>query len=663
MDRGGAARWATVLLSVLTLVGALLRAWQIGDKSLWIDEAFSVWVARQPLAQGVSWLPRIDQHPPLYYALLHLWLGLGDGPAAVRLLSALTSTLNIPVLYALGACLLGRKAGLLAATVLALSPFHVYLAQEARMYALLSLAVTLSLWALAWLVSDGRPAARLISGSAVEMASADREAHPPRLAVTGSGARRTLAGIYDDAPLRGVPEGRRGTPSEGSTAITVLGDTGARRLRLGKAEGGVAWAGYVVATAAALWTHNTAVLYWLAANAIVLGLWVIRRSGTPRVDVLGRRGVAQGDHICFPRCGWYIPMCHRAASGCRPTLAQACSSLATSVWVEPTSKCGPPRVGRGGSGQAGIVGCRRAGRNGSARADALAAPPLRAWALAQGAVLLLWVPWLPSFAHQSAAVYRHFWLPAPTWRTVLRAAGDFLCAFLPRRIGWALAIWAGYGALLALGLWALRRRRGRSWLLLAAFLVPVGGTWLVSAVRPVFYDRTLIWATIPLYLVLAAGVAGLRYRSFILATTAMLATLSLLSLRDYYVSYQKEAWDEAAAYVAARAEEGDLVLFHATWTQLPFDFYFQGYGMPVEERGVPVDLFARGVLEPRMTADDVPFLQDLVGGRERAWLVYSHQGYTDPEGLVPQALGEVLALRGRRRFYGLEVRLYAQRDR
>jgi uncharacterized membrane protein len=510
---------------MLTLTGALLRAWQIGDKSLWIDEAFSVWIARQPLAEGISWLARIDQHPPLYYALLHLWLRLGDGPAAVRLFSALASALNVPVLYGLGARLAGRKAGLLAATVLALSPFHVYLAQEARMYALLSLTVSLSLWALACLLSDTR--------------------------------------------TTGLPGGQL------CTAYRQW-RTGGRRPRFSEVETDLAWAGYVLATGAALWTHNAAVLYWVAANAIVLGLWLT-----------GRRR----------RTGVSTPV----------------------------------------------------------------APPLGKWVLAQGAALLLWAPWLRSFVRQSAAVYEHFWLPAPTWRTVLRAVGDFLCAFLPRRIGWTPAIWAGYGALLALGLWALRRRRGQLWFLVAAFTVAVGGAWLISLIRPIFYDRTLIWATVPLYLLLAAGIAGLRYRSFVVTAMAMLATLSLLSVRDYYGAYEKEAWDEAAAYVAARAEEGDLVLFHATWTQLPFDYYFHAYGVAVEERGVPVDLFARGVLEPQMRTEDVPVLRALVRGRERAWLVYSHQWYTDPQASVPKALGETLALQGRRRFHGLEVRLYAPR--
>jgi hypothetical protein len=59
-----------------------------------------------------------------------------------------------------------------------------------------------------------------------------------------------------------------------------------------------------------------------------------------------------------------------------------------------------------------------------------------------------------------------------------------------------------------------------------------------------------------------------------------------------------------------------------------------------------------------MRDGDLPRLRDLVRDRDRVWLVYSHDWYTDPRGLIPAALGETLDLLARRRFRGLEVRLY-----
>jgi hypothetical protein len=188
--------------------------------------------------------------------------------------------------------------------------------------------------------------------------------------------------------------------------------------------------------------------------------------------------------------------------------------------------------------------------------------------------------------------------------------------------------------------------------------LPIVGEWLISLVRPIFYDRTLIWASIPLYVLLALGLRQLRYRSWTTVATVALVTLNLLSIRHYDLHVHKEGWDEAAAYVAAESIEGDLILFHATWVQLPFDYYFREADLPVEERGVPVDLFDRGVLEPEMTLADVDCLRALIRGRERVWLVYSHYWYTDPQRLVIGTLEKEMVLQSRRRFRGLEVRLY-----
>jgi uncharacterized membrane protein len=541
INRHKAGRDVLALLCLASIVGvgAVVRLWRIGSKSLWIDEAFSVWIGWQSIPEALAWLVRIDQHPPLYYVLLHLWLRLGDDAATVRALSALLSALNIPALYLLGRRLVGSRAGLLAAAILALSPFHVRFAQEARMYALLSLNASLATWALARLLSD------------------------PRAATMPAG--RQALGAWRAWRMTGrLP------------ALRTLGTD-------------LSWGAYVLFAAATVWTHNTAVLFLVATNAFVLGL----------------------------------------------------------MWTRRRSKASTPE---GGPGFAATVG----------EWGALRPPAMRSWIVAQVGVLALWSPWLWAFVRQSLAVLDEFWLSAPTWETVVGVVRDFLCAFLPARIGWAWVVWALYGALLCLGVARLRNQRARLALLLTLFLTPLAGEWLVSLWRPIFYDRTLIWASIPLYLLLALGICQLRYRSFILVALTVVATLGGLSVREYSLHHQKEQWDEAAAHVAERVEPGDLILFHATWVQIPFDFYLRDHHLPegVDAHGVPVDLFDRGVLEPKMTLDDLPRQASLIHGRERVWLIYSHQWYTDPRGLVPSGLEENMALQTRRRFYGLEARLY-----
>ena len=139
------AWWGAVV--ALTLLGGALRAVGMSSQPVWLDEAFSLWVARLPLAEMWAWVGRVDHHPPLYYALLHGWVAAwGDGPTALRSLSALASTLALPLVADTARRLIGPGAALLATLLLAVAPFQVRYAQEARMYALLTLAVAVTLW-------------------------------------------------------------------------------------------------------------------------------------------------------------------------------------------------------------------------------------------------------------------------------------------------------------------------------------------------------------------------------------------------------------------------------------------------------------------------------------------------------------------------------------
>ena len=147
-----------------------------------------------------------------------------------------------------------------------------------------------------------------------------------------------------------------------------------------------------------------------------------------------------------------------------------------------------------------------------------------------------------------------------------------------------------------------------------------------------------------------------------IAVLGILVTINLFFAGDYYRFMRKEDWSTAAGYVANFAEEDDLVLFNANWVQIPFDYYFETYerlyDIQVEKHGVPEDMFVSGVLEPKMTEKDIPGLIALLDGRERIWLVYSHNDYTDPMGFIPQTLASKMELSRQRDFFGGQVLLY-----
>ncbi len=128
-----------------------------------------------------------------------------------------------------------------------------------------------------------------------------------------------------------------------------------------------------------------------------------------------------------------------------------------------------------------------------------------------------------------------------------------------------------------------------------------------------------------------------------------------LGVQAYYAGFEKEGWDQAAAYVAGQVEPDDLILFNATWVQIPFDYYYRGYDAAGDLHGVPSDLFDSGRLEPKMAPADLPRLRELIDGRRRVWLIYSHNWYTDPDGLIPAELGRHLPRSDGREFTGLSI--------
>ncbi len=162
------------------LVGIGLRLTQLTSKPPWTDEfstlvfslgnsfrpvpldqAIALDVLLQPLqpnpAAGITeviqHLLTESNHPPLYFILAHWWmqLWLPDSVGlvslwAARSLSALLGAASIPAIYGLSwLAFRSRLVSQLAAAMMAVSPYNIFLAQEARHYTLAILWVIASL--------------------------------------------------------------------------------------------------------------------------------------------------------------------------------------------------------------------------------------------------------------------------------------------------------------------------------------------------------------------------------------------------------------------------------------------------------------------------------------------------------------------------------------
>lgn len=125
-------------------LAALLMLLFLGEKSLWLDEAFSVTLAQQDWDTMWQVISETEANQGLYYLLLSLWSNIGTSEFTVRSLSVIFSLSTLPFIYLLGKRLFGVRIGLIAALLLAVNAFYVHYAQEARGYSLAVLLVTAS---------------------------------------------------------------------------------------------------------------------------------------------------------------------------------------------------------------------------------------------------------------------------------------------------------------------------------------------------------------------------------------------------------------------------------------------------------------------------------------------------------------------------------------
>jgi uncharacterized membrane protein len=168
-----------ILLSLWIIIGGFLRFHQLTSKSPWTDEfatlVFSLGnnfraiplnqiisseTLLQPLqinpsaniSDVVNLLLNEDNHPPFYFVLLHLWLNLFSSSGetvnlwAGRALPVLFGILAIPTFYFVTKSIFrSNLTAHLSALLIAVSPYSIFISQEARHYTCAVLFVILSL--------------------------------------------------------------------------------------------------------------------------------------------------------------------------------------------------------------------------------------------------------------------------------------------------------------------------------------------------------------------------------------------------------------------------------------------------------------------------------------------------------------------------------------
>ncbi|MEG3974383.1 glycosyltransferase family 39 protein [Microcoleus sp. herbarium8] len=170
-----------LLLLLQTAIAFILRFANLDSKPLWTDEfstlvfslgnsfrgvpidrAIDLPILLQPLqwnpdagiADVLNHLLLESNHPPVYFMLAHWWMRLFEPSEdslvwIARAFPAFLGVISVPAIYFLGKFAFNsRLVGQCAAAMMAVSPYGIYLAQEARHYTLGIILVIASLFCL-----------------------------------------------------------------------------------------------------------------------------------------------------------------------------------------------------------------------------------------------------------------------------------------------------------------------------------------------------------------------------------------------------------------------------------------------------------------------------------------------------------------------------------
>lgn len=126
-----------MILSLIVIIGFLLRLHRLDVFSLWFDEADSVLSAISPLQIGEMF--KAGRVSVIHNLFVNIWKIAGVDEGSLRLSSVVFGILAIIALYKLTEFILDRKAALFSAFLLSISPLNIYYSQELRPYAMMVL--------------------------------------------------------------------------------------------------------------------------------------------------------------------------------------------------------------------------------------------------------------------------------------------------------------------------------------------------------------------------------------------------------------------------------------------------------------------------------------------------------------------------------------------
>ncbi|MFH1219599.1 MAG: glycosyltransferase family 39 protein [Candidatus Eisenbacteria bacterium] len=143
-----------LLIALALLVAALVPRLMIAHRAIWFDERFTM-MNTTSVSQAIAFCVK-DVHPPLYFILVAAWrMVLPSTEFSLRVFSLIFGIASLVGIFLVARSIAGRRAGIAAFLVGALSPYHWLFSTELRPYAMFLAFSAFSTWAFLRLLKTG----------------------------------------------------------------------------------------------------------------------------------------------------------------------------------------------------------------------------------------------------------------------------------------------------------------------------------------------------------------------------------------------------------------------------------------------------------------------------------------------------------------------------